>query len=288
MIVFGEDKYKPGLMELWKLCFPDDTDEFVRFYFDKVYKNDESLILFDKGQAAAFLQMIPYPVKFDSHIAQAGYISGAMTHPASRKKGYMQQLLTEAFHIMQERAFAYTFLIPQEEWLFTFYGKYGYVPAFPQYESTVLIPDFHYSPQVTLLRDKSVRHFSSFLGLDLSDAYSVYYRFLTAKDRVVLKTPPHFSNILQDLFIDGGSLFFNDWGILFALPGEDHVVVKEFFYFDGEIKNEFVKVLQQAYPGKELLWINDPATPFVSYKGMIKSFDNSPIDPFIYMSMMLD
>ncbi len=50
MIVSGETQYIPALKEMWKLCFPTDTNEFIEFYFDEIYKNDENLIFLDQNK----------------------------------------------------------------------------------------------------------------------------------------------------------------------------------------------------------------------------------------------
>ena len=35
---------KREVMELWRVCF-DDTEEFIQFYFDKKYKDENALSL---------------------------------------------------------------------------------------------------------------------------------------------------------------------------------------------------------------------------------------------------
>jgi predicted acetyltransferase len=126
MIQLGEDKYKAMLKAMWKRCFPADTDVFVAYYFDEIYQNDESLIYLEDGQPAAFLQMIPYSIEMGGTIYAGGYLSGIMTHPEYRNKGYMAKLLQASFDEMVKKGYDYTFLIPQEEWLKKVYGKFGF------------------------------------------------------------------------------------------------------------------------------------------------------------------
>ena len=126
MIRQGKNTDKETLMRLWKYCFPRDTDSFIQFYFDKVYANDETLVCEENDQPVASLQMIPYQIKTGDHLLRGGYISGAMTHPDYRKKGYMAQLLYASFDEMIKKGYDYTFLIPQEEWLVRMYTKYGF------------------------------------------------------------------------------------------------------------------------------------------------------------------
>ena len=126
MIRQGKNTDKETLMRLWKYCFPQDTDFFIRFYFDSVYANEETLVYEENNQPVASLQMIPYQIKIADSFLRGGYISGVMTHPHYRKKGYMAQLLYASFDEMIKKGYDYTFLIPQEKWLIRMYEKYGF------------------------------------------------------------------------------------------------------------------------------------------------------------------
>jgi predicted acetyltransferase len=127
MIQYSEDRYKPELKALWKQCFPQDDDEYITFYFDEIYKNDESLIYLENEKPIAFLQMVPY--------RNGGYLSGVMTHPEKRNRGISSQIIRKSFDEMGKKGYDYTFLIPQEEGLVRFYEKFGYVPAYPKHQS---------------------------------------------------------------------------------------------------------------------------------------------------------
>jgi len=142
MIRKGQDTDKETLMNLWKLCFPQDSEHFVHFYFDKVYANDETLVYVENGQTVASMQMIPYQIKTGDYLSWGGYISGAMTHPRYQGKGYMKQLLSVSFNEMIKTGYDYTFLIPQEKWLIQVYEKYGFKLCEPS----------HYPPENILLK----------------------------------------------------------------------------------------------------------------------------------------
>ena len=126
MIQYSENKYIPDLKTLWKLCFPEDTDRFIDFYYNKIYKDDETLVCFKDDRLVAALQIIPYSIKTGNQIRTGGYLSGIMTHPDHRKQGYMNKLLKAAFDEMENKHYDYAFLIPQEKGLVDMYAKYGF------------------------------------------------------------------------------------------------------------------------------------------------------------------
>jgi predicted acetyltransferase len=289
MIISGENQYIPALKAMWKLCFPTDANAFIAFYFDEIYKNEDSLIYLEREKPVAALQIISYPIKINHTIHLGGYISGAMTHPDYRHKGYMEELLKAAISVMQSRDFVYSFLIPQEEWLFDFYEKYAYVRAFP-INGEKIISDFTNFPiNPFILRDKSIQIYKQQDEVNLADFYITYSRFLMEKPNVVLKSKQQTVNILWDFFDEKGILFANDWGIAFTFFQEERVFIKEFFYFDEEIKGEFLKKISEYYQNKEITICNDSSTPFLKYQGMIKRLDESDVvSTGIYMSMMLN
>jgi len=126
IIQYGTDKYIPYLKTLWKLCFPKDSDSFINFYFEEIYRNEETLICLKNDRPIAALQMIPYSIKTGKQIRQGGYLSGIMTHPTCRRQGYMDKLLQSSFGEMTKKTYDYTFLIPQNSELIDVYANYGF------------------------------------------------------------------------------------------------------------------------------------------------------------------
>lgn len=286
MIAFSEEKYIPDLKILWKKCFPKDSDAFIDSYYQYVYKDNETLLCLVDDKPVAALQIVPYPIKTGGNISLAGYISGAMTDPDFRRKGYMAELLNASFTKMAKLHCHYTFLIPQEEWLFGFYEQFGYVKAFPHSIEEIIIPGDY--PPTGLLRDKEVRKYTHFEEININDFFVVYSRFLMEQKNVILKTKQQLAIMLNVLFMDGGALFVNDWGCAFVLQQNERVIIKEAFYFDTEIQSGFIQAIKEYYETSRLYqeYYNKPGTPF---RGMIRNLqDTSPAPSDIYMSQMLE
>lgn len=130
----------PQIRSLWEACFPDDTG-FNPYFFEHVFKIEETALLFRGEKLCAMTQMMLYSLRENGYqTIPVTYIYGACTAPDERKKGYMAQLLRWTFDrdIMLGRKAS--ILIPQEPWLFDFYAKYGYQPAFYTREETLHIP----------------------------------------------------------------------------------------------------------------------------------------------------
>ena len=116
---------KQQIIDLWRLSF-NDTEEFIRLYFDRVYKEENTLVIEKDGQVVSALQMLPYTMTYYGTEISVAYISGACTLPSMRGKGLMKQLMQKAFDEMKYRSVAVAALIPADPWLFDYYRELGY------------------------------------------------------------------------------------------------------------------------------------------------------------------
>ncbi len=118
---------KEQVKSLWKLCF-DDSEAFIELYFRLRYNNEVNLAI-QSGEEDCCAPNA-YPMTFCNKIVPTSYISGACTHPDYRAKGVMRELLSQSFARMLRNGVLFSTLIPAEPWLFGYYAKTGYTPAF--------------------------------------------------------------------------------------------------------------------------------------------------------------
>lgn len=285
MIRFAEKKHIKSLRMMWKLCF-SDTEEFISFYFNSVFKENQTLLYLIDDEPVASLQMIPYQIKIEDQIYNASYISGAMTHPNHRKNGYMRTLLYASFKEMGKIGMTFSFLIPQEQWLFGFYSDFGYINAFPIYSESVDLSDFNHATNL------HVQEFSN-PGKWQQELYPVYFSFLIQNNNAILKTEEQFNSFLTDLFIDGGKVFYLDnQGIAFALPFKNTILIKELFYKSELIKENLFNAIYNSLHKNRAKYLVRKNDLKARNAGMIKIIDKErykgEMPQYIYMSMMLD
>jgi len=129
MIRFADEHTRDAVRAMWKTCF-GDPDDYMDLYFRHKYRDEQTLLYLDGGKPVASLQMLPYRFTFHGSEIPILYLSGVCTLPEARKKGFMQQLLLRSFEVAREREIPLMLLVPQEEWLLTFYAKYGFAQTF--------------------------------------------------------------------------------------------------------------------------------------------------------------
>ena len=67
------DNNKSQLIDLWRTSF-NDSEEFIKLFFDRVYKKENALFIEKNGKIVSALQMLPYPMSFCGKQVATSYI----------------------------------------------------------------------------------------------------------------------------------------------------------------------------------------------------------------------
>ncbi len=126
MLRKAKEEDLPQVLKLWSVSFNED-ENFNNWYFDNVYKADNTIVYEDNGMIIAMLQMLPYEI---TNLGKVSYIFGACTMPEYRGKGIMASLIAYSEELDRQSGIKASILIPQNESLFNFYDRFGYEPYF--------------------------------------------------------------------------------------------------------------------------------------------------------------
>ena len=215
------DNNKSQLIDLWRTSF-NDSEEFIKLFFDRVYKKENALFIEKNGKIVSALQMLPYVMTYYGKEISVNYIYGSCTLPSERGQGLMRQLIQKAFEVMESRKVALTVIIPADPWLFDYYRDLGYTEAFDYSEETYIRPSEIALEQGVLVVPPEVPSMESL------------YNFVT---------------ILRELQMSGGQMLTalniqeEPIGMIFFYPVGDYIYVKELMYDNDNIKT---LLLQEA------------------------------------------
>jgi len=234
------DNNKSQLIDLWRTSF-NDSEEFIKLFFDRVYKKENALFIKKDGKIVSALQMLPYVMTYYGTEISVNYIYAACTLPSERGQGLMRQLIQDAFKVMESRKVALTVIIPADPWLFDYYRDLGYTEAFDYSEETYICPSEIALEQGVLVVPPEVPSMESL------------YNFFNKKQRericYVLHGYDDFVTILRELQMSGGQMLTalniqeEPIGMIFFYPVGDYIYVKELMYDNDNIKN---LLLQEA------------------------------------------
>lgn len=240
---------KQQVMDLWRTSF-DDSEEFIKLYFDRVYNKENTLVIEKNGQVVSSLQMLPYTMTYYGTEISVSYIYGACTLPSERGQGLMKQLFLQAFEKMKYYDVAITVVIPAEGWLFDFYRQLGYTEAFDYSKEYYTRPyKTVWEPNLTVVPPTVP---------SMKSLYTFFDRNLRKRTCCMLHTYDDFVTILRDLELAGGEMLtaIDDQeqpvGMAFVLPPrldeggsdiEKYVPIREILYDNDRIKS---LLLQEA------------------------------------------
>ena len=106
--------------KLYREIFPEDTEDFLDFYYKKRPKR--ILAMEEDGEVIAMLHLNPFLLSFFGREITATYIYAVATRKDKRKQGIMGELLRYSFQLLEEEGEAFCFLLPVTEQIYTPYG----------------------------------------------------------------------------------------------------------------------------------------------------------------------
>jgi len=187
-----------NVADLWQESF-NDSPEYIEFFFNRVYKPENTFVIKRNGFIVSAVQMIPYKAKFRNEILPVAYICGACTHPFERGKGLMQLLMHHVKSEMIRRGFPIAIVIPAEPSLFNFYRRFGFNQLFFQRVEYLGYNKF------------SVNSLESRYHLTFEACTLEHFQYFNRKQHALTKTILHdaseFETILQELNCDGGKSY---------------------------------------------------------------------------------
>lgn len=203
--------------KLFNVSFPEDP-EWNRWFFDRVYNDEEAMLLTEDGRPVSCLLSQQYNFKFHEQILPMAYLCGVATDRRMRGHGFMSRLIAEMLQQSYKRGDVFAGVIPADRRLFFFYDKFGF--------ATVVYAGIE--------RYSSLHTFP--INPELNSVLPLYQSFLSLmKDRkiTVMHSERQFNDILDDIRHDSGHVVQIDdnngvpLAMAFATADNSEIHVKE-------------------------------------------------------------
>ena len=134
MLISPEKKYKDDLFSLWKTCFGDE-DGYIDLFFNKEYDHCKTFARFENETIVSALYLLDCFITLDGKRYDGAYLYAAATRPENRKQGHMAALIKEAQQFVKKESKAFIALVPGEEWLYSYYRKFGFQKEMYKYRT---------------------------------------------------------------------------------------------------------------------------------------------------------
>ena len=102
----AEDKH------LWHMCFPEDSESFIEYYYKEKTKDNEILVKKDNGLLISMVQYNPYAVKLRGRLWKLDYLVGVATEESRRREGHFRDVFVKMLHDEEAAGKPITYLVP--------------------------------------------------------------------------------------------------------------------------------------------------------------------------------
>lgn len=246
---------KEQVKSLWKLCFPDDSDDFVALYFSSRYTDEINSAITENGRVVSALQRIPYPMRFNGAVIPVAYISGACTHPDFRSRGLMSRLLDEAHRKMYADGKYLSVLIPANKGLVDYYSRSGYDICFQQDEKLLT----GMCKTVDNFKTELIFNELDLLKKECSEVCDFINRQLSTYQASILHPFQDMNIVLADLALSGGKVWYandkngNIRSVVLLIADESRIVIKELLSVDNQSETAMLGFISSHYTGVKIV-----------------------------------
>lgn len=130
MIRYLDKEEYGACIPLWQEAFPEDSREFLEYYFGRKIKESRILVKEDgEGRILTMVHLNPYDVMVGGQAHRLSYIVGVATAAGSRHQGHMRDVLVRMLQDMHGAGDPFCYLMPASP---DIYRPFGFTYVFDQ------------------------------------------------------------------------------------------------------------------------------------------------------------
>lgn len=251
---------RDDIMKIWQESF-SDSRSYVTMYFDRVYRDDEALVIADEsGVTASSLLLQHYSMTFHGSTFPVGYIAGAATRRSRRGHGYMSRLMNDALKASAARGDMLVSLIPARSALYFFYEKFGFSTVF--YNREQRFTSLHRFPTEGEYSSRPAESIAS------DDLWSAFDSLQHLRPCYITHSRRDLDNIVADLDEDGGDFVVvesddEDHGphisaMAWAVMRDDLLLVTDVMGEEADARTAALRELRRHHPDVPFLVLGHP------------------------------
>ncbi|MCL1853290.1 MAG: GNAT family N-acetyltransferase [Peptococcaceae bacterium] len=202
--------------ELWSLCFPEDSEAFVDWFFANQFPVLSNWSVWEKDRLRAAVYAMPYTLTCRGNNIPAALLLGVATHPETRRRGLMRGLLHEVHTDLAESCAAVC-LHPSDH---SFYHKLGYSTVADHLRAHLPLSALHpFEPCGAIEPDPDFDRLAT-----INQQHSEHMEFYAIRDRGLL------ARRFADLQTGGGFCIANEQAYAFVDPESERADRSGIYY----------------------------------------------------------
>lgn len=252
-ISFANDENANEIRKIWEYCF-DDSSDYNNYYFDNIFKAENTVIAKINGKVIAAVQISYYKMQFYNKVLSSAFLLGISTLPEYRGQKAMQNIFLFLIEHLRENNYSLVFLTAKYPNIYKKYG-FNFISAQKIYNIPILnVPSYKYSEGLNI-RKTSID--DSKILIELFEEFHNDRKIYFKRNKSI------FQQLKQELIVESGDIYLIESfgkpiGYFFALISNNELIIRELVYITSNALKAFIWFLHNHKGQAERVLVTTP------------------------------
>lgn len=211
---------KDQIVSVWNYCF-EDGEDFVKYYFENVYDENNTIIIEENDEVLSALQLNKYTIDIRDNKYDVSYVVGVSSKPEVRGLGYMKHLMTYTLEELYKNGEIVSLLMAID---YRLYKRYGFDHCYDQIQYNIRTDELLGFRLSSKLRKATFE--------DAETLSRIYTKAMESLNGYAVRDEAYFNRFMKEVSSESGYIYIdeeNNSYITYYIQG-DTFFVRELIY----------------------------------------------------------
>ena len=211
---------KDQVVSVWNYCF-EDGEDFVKYYFENVYDENNTIIIEENDEVLSALQLNKYTIDLRDNKYDVSYVVGVSSKPEVRGLGYMKHLMTYTLEELYKNGEIVSLLRAID---YRLYKRYGFDHCYDQIQYNLRTDELLGFRLSSKLRKATFE--------DAETLSRIYTKAMESLNGYAVRDEAYFNRFIKEVSSESGYIYIdeeNNSYIAYYIQG-DTFFVRELIY----------------------------------------------------------
>ena len=211
---------KEQVVSVWNYCF-EDGEDFVKYYFENVYDENNTIIIEENDEVLSALQLNKYTIDLRDNKYDVSYVVGVSSKPEVRGIGYMKHLMAYTLEELYKNGEIVSLLMAID---YRLYKRYGFDHCYDQIQYNLRTDELLGFRLSSKLRKATFE--------DAETLSRIYTKAMESLNGYAVRDEVYFNRFIKEVSSESGYIYIdeeNNSYIAYYIQG-DTFFVRELIY----------------------------------------------------------
>ena len=211
---------KDQVVSVWNYCF-EDGEDFVKYYFENVYDENNTIIIEENDEVLSALQLNKYTIDLRDNKYDVSYVVGVSSKPEVRGLGYMKHLMTYTLEELYKNGEIVSLLMAID---YRLYKRYGFDHCYDKIQYNLRTDELLGFRLSSKLRKATFE--------DAETLSRIYTKAMESLNGYAVRDEAYFNRFIKEVSSESGYIYIdeeNNSYIAYYIQG-DTFFVRELIY----------------------------------------------------------